>query len=130
MLRIDEMAPAVRSAIKQFDEDITSLEINLKTSNRPTVEWNTLMDRLEIAKDPLQRLWGIVVHLMSVQNSQELRDVHGLLQGEVVTIFTRFAQSETIFNAYHELRASSAWNSFNEAQKVIINSAAIDEYKV
>ncbi|KAF0697957.1 Aste57867_11387 [Aphanomyces stellatus] len=121
-LQVEEMAPAVRHAIAQLDRDLSTFEESLRTPGRK-LTWESVMDTLEVRADPLERLWGIVGHLMSVKNSPELRQVHADLQAEVVTIFTRFAQSEDIYHAYKELRASECWPSFDSAQKRIIEAS-------
>ncbi|KDO30882.1 hypothetical protein SPRG_04784 [Saprolegnia parasitica CBS 223.65] len=121
-LAVAEMAPALREAIKAFEADVSTIEATLRAKTQP-VEWQTIMDPLEIQGDALQRLWGIVGHLMSVQNSPALREVHAAMQTEVVTIFTRFSQSPEIFAAYKELRSSASWATFSEAQQRIIDSS-------
>ncbi|OQR88194.1 oligopeptidase A [Achlya hypogyna] len=121
-LQVTEMAPALRDAIQAFDKDIGLIETELRSKTR-SVNWQSIMDPLEVQGDALQRLWGIVGHLMSVKNSPALREVHAELQTEVVTIFTRFSQSPEIFAAYKELRESSSWASFSEAQQRIIESS-------
>ncbi|CAK4079540.1 unnamed protein product [Aphanomyces euteiches] len=119
-LQVAEMAPAVRYAIQQVDRDVRALESSI-SKQKPT--WESVMDKLEVTVDPLERLWGIVGHLMSVKNSPELRQVHADLQAEVVTIFTRLAQSQEIFTAYKALRESDLWDSFDNAQKRILEAS-------
>ncbi|OQR88184.1 oligopeptidase A [Achlya hypogyna] len=121
-LQVDEMAPAVRSAMKQLEADISALEEELRAPNA-AVSWTTILDRLEVQSDALDRLWGIVGHLMSVKNSPALREVHSSLQNEVVTILTRVAQSVEIFQALQELRDGQDWNSYSGAQQRIIESS-------
>ncbi|RHY27942.1 hypothetical protein DYB32_006414, partial [Aphanomyces invadans] len=123
-LRVDEMVPAVRQAIQHLDRDIQAVEASLRDTTC-TLSWENVMDKLEVSADPLERLWGIIGHLTSVKNSPELRAAHAELQAEVVTIFTRFAQSEDIFHAYNALKNDAAtWNSFDQAQQ----NAAADGY--
>ncbi|RHY41455.1 hypothetical protein DYB30_004645 [Aphanomyces astaci] len=122
-LRVDEMVPAVRHAIQELDRDIVAVETELRAPGR-TMSWENVMDKLEVSADPLERLWGIVGHLTSVKNSPELRAAHAELQAEVVTIFTRFAQSQDIFHAYKALRQDAAtWNSFDLAQQRILEAS-------
>ncbi|EQC34874.1 oligopeptidase A [Saprolegnia diclina VS20] len=121
-LAVAEMAPALREAIKTFETDVSAIEATLRAKTTP-IEWETIMDPLEIQGDALQRIWGIVGHLMSVQNSPALREVHAAMQIEVVTIFTRFSQSPEIFAAYKELRSSASWATFSDAQQRIIDSS-------
>ncbi|RHY81036.1 hypothetical protein DYB26_009562 [Aphanomyces astaci] len=122
-LRVDEMVPAVRHAIQELDRDIVAVETELRAPGR-TMSWENVMDKLEVSADPLERLWGIVGHLTSVKNSPELRAAHAELQAEVVTIFTRFAQSQDIFHAYKALRENAAtWSSFDLAQQRILEAS-------
>ncbi|ETV98044.1 hypothetical protein, variant [Aphanomyces invadans] len=122
-LRADEMVPAVRQAIQHLDRDIQAVEASLRDTTC-TLSWENVMDKLEVSADPLERLWGIIGHLTSVKNTPELRAAHAELQAEVVTIFTRFAQSEDIFHAYNALKNDAAtWNSFDQAQQRILEAS-------
>ncbi|OQR92694.1 oligopeptidase A [Thraustotheca clavata] len=121
-LRVEEVAPALRDAISTLDKDIGSIEGDLKAKTQD-LRWENVMNPLEIKSDPLQRLWGVVGHLLSVKNSSELREIHSELQSDVVKIFTKFAQSPEIFQAYKELKNSAEWNNYNDAQKRILEAA-------
>ncbi|OQR92688.1 oligopeptidase A [Thraustotheca clavata] len=120
-VQVNEMATAVRFAMEQLEKDISALEDELREPN-PIVTYESILDRLEVQSDALDRLWGIVGHLMSVKNSPELREVHSQLQKEVVTILTRVAQSLEIFQALKELREGQAWETYSGAQQRIIES--------
>ncbi|EQC34875.1 oligopeptidase A [Saprolegnia diclina VS20] len=121
-LTVDEMAPAVRTALAKLEADIAAFEDELREANAD-VRYETILDRLEVEADGLDRIWGIVGHLMSVKNSPALREVHSELQNQVVTVLTRVAQSVEIFQALKELREGKVWETYSGAQQRIIESS-------
>ncbi|TMW55867.1 hypothetical protein Poli38472_008515 [Pythium oligandrum] len=118
-LEIDQIPPAVKDAAADYTRDLRALEEQLKTA-LPSVKWGDVVNPLEVQSDPLERLWGVVGHLMSVRNSEELRQVHDELQQLVIQTFTETSQSKTLYDAYQAVRNSSEWESLSRAQKRVI----------
>ncbi|RLO02371.1 hypothetical protein DYB28_006084 [Aphanomyces astaci] len=104
-LRVSDIVPAVRAAIAEMALDVNAIEDDLSDPDAD-ISWATVMDRLEIIDDPVNRLWRIVIHLSSVADSPELRLAQSEVQAEVLTIQSRRAQSVPVFRAMQRLRAS------------------------
>ncbi|KAF0690228.1 Aste57867_18375 [Aphanomyces stellatus] len=121
-LRVQDIAPALRTAIDEMTLDLNSIEDDLD-SPESDMSWESLMDRLEIIDDPLTRLWNIVVHLTRVMHSPELRQTEAELQEEVLAIQSRRAQSAIIFHAMQSLQASDEWTSLTPEQQRILHNA-------
>ncbi|RHY15261.1 hypothetical protein DYB36_005316 [Aphanomyces astaci] len=104
-LRVSDIVPAVRAAIAEMTLDVNVIEDDLSDPDAD-ISWATVMDRLEIIDDPVNRLWRIAIHLSRVTDSPELRLAQSEVQAEVLTIQSRRAQSVPVFRAMQRLRAS------------------------
>ncbi|CAK4460972.1 unnamed protein product [Aphanomyces euteiches] len=99
-LRVSDIVPAIRTAIREYALDLNAIEDDLSFF-QDDITWESVMDRLEIIDDPLNRLWRIVVHLQGVSNSAELR--------EAKARFLAFASSEETWHPdvqYYQIRAT------------------------
>lgn len=116
-VQIADMEPAVRAAAADFTQELHALEATLGAPES-SVRWKDVVDPMELHSDPLGRLWGIVGHLMSVRNSEELRKVHDQLQPLVIQTITEASQSQQLYKAYQSVRESSEWASLSLDQQV------------
>lgn len=122
-LQIEHIAPAVREAAADYTRDLHALEQSLAAvvEKKQPVRWEDVVDPLELQSDPLARVWGVVGHLMSVRNSEELRKAHDALQQLVIETFTEAAQSKTLFDALQAVRSDSAqWEALSLAQQRVV----------
>ncbi|KAF0685949.1 hypothetical protein As57867_022161, partial [Aphanomyces stellatus] len=115
---VEDIVPAVRTAIAEMELDLTSVEDDVAASEDLT--WESVMDRLEIIDDPLSRLWHIVVHLESVANSAALRAAKATVQTEVIRMESRRAQSTLIFQALERLRGGPAFATYSPEQQRLV----------
>ncbi|DAZ99401.1 TPA: hypothetical protein N0F65_005303 [Lagenidium giganteum] len=118
-LRVSDIEPAVRDAAAAYTRDLHGLEQRLRDAPKP-LQWSDVFDPLETQSDPLERIWGIVNHLMSVRNSEGLRQVHERLQQLVIETFTEASQSQSLYEIYTSLRNSTEWESLSPAQQRVI----------
>ncbi|KAG1711574.1 hypothetical protein DVH05_008823 [Phytophthora capsici] len=118
-LQLDEIEPAVTNAAANYTRDLHDLEKKLRDVGK-NVQFQDVVDPLEVQGDALGRMWGIVGHLMSVRNSEELRAVHDKLQQLVIQTVTEASQSKTLYGAYLAIRESDEWNKLELAQQRII----------
>ncbi|MGZ3459848.1 MAG: M3 family metallopeptidase, partial [Archangium sp.] len=77
-LRPEHVEPAIRELLTRLNAGLDALERDVK----PT--WEGSVARLSAITEPLGLAWGTVSHLMSVQNSPELRQAHSAVEGDVV----------------------------------------------
>jgi oligopeptidase A len=114
----EHVVPAMRQVLDHANERIGWLEQNLE----PT--WAGLIHPLEQVNIPFEYSWGVVSHLMGVKNSDELRKAHDQVLADVVQFGLRVNQSPAIFKGLLDLRNGDAWQTFDEAQRRIV------EYKI
>uniref|UniRef100_M4BNK8 Uncharacterized protein n=1 Tax=Hyaloperonospora arabidopsidis (strain Emoy2) TaxID=559515 RepID=M4BNK8_HYAAE len=120
-LKLQEIEPAVKKAAANYTCALHELEKGLaKSIERKNVQFCHVVDPLEVLGDALGRLWGIVGHLMSVCNSDELRAVHDKLQELVIQTVTETSQSKTIYEAYVAVREGKEWNTLERAQQRVV----------
>ncbi|KAG3080313.1 Organellar oligopeptidase [Phytophthora idaei] len=118
-LQLAEIEPAVTNAAANYTRDLHELEKKLHDAGK-NVQFGDAVDPLEVQGDALGRMWGIVGHLMSVRNSEELRAVHDKLQQLVIKTVTEASQSKTLYDAYLAVRESDEWSKLELAQQRII----------
>lgn len=116
----EQVVPAFQELLTELDQQITNLEANIQ----PT--WSGLLEPLEKLTEPLNWSWGIVSHLMGVKNSPELRAAYETVQPQVVQFFNQLGQSQPVYHALQELRASDNWDTLEPAQQRIVEAAIRD----
>ncbi|KAG9409146.1 hypothetical protein AC1031_019409 [Aphanomyces cochlioides] len=118
-------APCLGHAITEYALDLNAIEDDLSFFE-DDLTWESVMDRLEIIDDPLDRLWRIVDHLQDVANSAELREAKAKIQAEVLAIQSRRLQSVEIFQAMQDLRDGSEWASLTSEQQRILERSILE----
>ena len=116
----EHVVPAITQLLTELEESLTQLEANVV----PT--WDGLVKPLEQIEERLSWSWGIVSHLMGVKNSPELRQAYETMQPEVVKFWNRLSQSQPLYNGFKAIKGSDVWNTLEESQQRIINSAIRD----
>ncbi len=110
----EHVQPAVRHVLTEANARLDELEPRLAPS------WAELVAPLEELDRPFEYAWSPVSHLLAVKNSPELRQAYDSVLADVVSFGLRFKQSEPIYRALKELRASDEWESLAEAQRRIV----------
>src|SRR5688572_14656760 len=106
-IRPEHVVPAMRQLLADLESDLKQLEDQLQ----PT--WAGLVEPFERIEDRLSRTWGVVGHLMGVQNSDALRQAQQAAQADVVQFLMRLGQSQAIYQGLKALQASPAWASLD-----------------
>ena len=119
-IRPDHVVPAMRQLLGELESELQQIESNLQ----PT--WDGLISPLERLEDRLSQAWGVVGHLMGVQNSDALRDAQQEIQGEVVQFSMRMGQSQVIYQGLKTLKSSPQWATLDPAQHRIVDAALRD----
>ncbi|MEI6428083.1 MAG: M3 family metallopeptidase [Pseudanabaena sp. ELA607] len=124
----EHVIPAITQIITELDQALTHLETNLAANPHPA--WGDVVDPLEKIAEGIGWSWGCVEHLLSVKNSQELRDAHKEVQPKVIEFYNRFSQSQNIYQAYKSLQnnaqGSAQWDNLDPAQQRIVTAAIRD----
>ncbi|RHY72506.1 hypothetical protein DYB38_009652 [Aphanomyces astaci] len=121
-LRPDDIAPALLTAMAEFASDLEAIEDDLACPDAE-ISWESVMDRLEIIDDPLERLWCIVLQLMKAVNMPELRAAHSELEDQVVRLQNKRAQSVVVYQAMTALRDGPTYVTLTTEQQVTIGRA-------
>ncbi|GAB4151691.1 MAG: M3 family metallopeptidase [Cyanobacteria bacterium J069] len=116
-IRPEHVVPAITELLAEATSALARLEADV------TPTWEGLIEPLEALTEPVFWAWGVVNHLMGVQNSPELREAQDTMQPEVVKFGMAVSQSKPLYEGYKAIRNSADWSRLNEAQQRIIDSS-------
>src|SRR5918996_2832264 len=119
-IRPEHVVPAVRWLLNELETELQQVEAHLQST------WPGLVEPLERLGDRLSRTWGIVGHLMGVQNSDALRQAYQEVQGEVVQFSLRLGQSPVIYQGLKALQSGETWHHLDAAQRRIVEALLRD----
>jgi len=112
--------PAVREAIRLGREELSTIE---KISD-PT--WQNFVLPLRKLSRRLDRVWGVVGHLMGVKNSEELRAAHAEAEPEIVQFRLELGQNQAIYRLWQKLQQKADTELVTPARKRIVESGLRD----
>ena len=113
-IRPEHIVPAVTQLLAEATTKLEAIERELS----PT--WAGTIGKLEALDSPFEYGWKPVGHLFGVMNSDLLRTAYEAVLPEVVQFGLRASQSEPIYRALKQLKASDEWSRLNEAQQRIV----------
>ncbi|NCO73678.1 MAG: M3 family metallopeptidase [Cyanobacteria bacterium] len=116
-IKANHIVPAIKQLLSELETELTTLENNFQ----PT--WQGLVIPLNHIEERLRWSWGIIGHLMGVKNSSELRIAYETVQPQLVEFSNSLSQSKPLYEGFIKIRDSQEWDSFESAQKRIIESA-------
>ncbi len=116
----DHVEPGIRALVAEVSAMLEGLEKTAEPS------WEGVVEPIERMHDRLSFGWGVVEHLMSVKNSEELRTAYESVEPEVVQLSMRIGQSPSIFRALVALRDGGRADSLDAAQKRILDKLIQD----
>jgi len=94
--------------IEKLNLDFKNIESTFTTyleSNK--ISWDNIMNPLSEINEELRWSWGVISHLNSVNNSEELRDVYSKFLPQVINLGNKFGQSKNIYNVLKKLRENN-----------------------
>jgi len=112
----EHVVPGVEARLAEVSERFDAIE----ASAAPT--WAGLMQPLEDLERPFEYCWGPVGHLMSVKNSDELRQAYMAVQPKVVQVALRMSQSKPVYEALVAMRDGEEWARLDLAQQRIVET--------
>jgi oligopeptidase A len=110
----------MRVLLEQLEIELQAIEAGLE----PT--WSGLIEPLESMSERFGFAWGLVGHLMGVQNGDALRKAFSEIQPEVIAFGLRQAQSRFIYDGLAALEASEDFAELAPAQKRIVEALLRD----
>lgn len=126
-LEIAHLEPVLTETLQSVRKTLNEVEQKIQSAldNGKDLKWNDIVDPVEKEKDLLDRVWGIVGHLMSVKNSQSLRNVHDQLLKPVTETYTMISQSRAVYDAFESISKGTLWKDMVNAQRVKLRSYSI-----
>ena len=109
-----DIGPAVDFLVKRCREILAQLE------SADSCSWDSLMEPMEQVDLLFEYGWSPVGHLLSVANSDELRDAHEAVLPAIVEFSLQIRQSEAIYGQLCRLRDSDEWSAYCDAQRRIV----------
>jgi oligopeptidase A len=109
-----QVVPAMTELLVTANAALTQLEANII----PT--WVGLVEPLDRLTERVFWSWGIVGHLMSVQDSPELRAAYEEIQPQLDLFTIRLGQSAEIYHGFQAIQSSPEFATFEPAQQRII----------
>jgi len=113
------VVPAAKALLEFAEQKLMEIEADLE----PT--WESIFGRLETIDIRFEQTWNPVGHLLSVKNSDELREAHEEMLAPMVAFSLRMSQSEPIYNAMKALRDSDDYDTLDPAQQRILDKAIL-----
>jgi len=95
-------------------------EILKQVEGSTVASWSALMEPMEEVDQLFEYGWSPVGHLLSVANSDPLREAHDAAMPKIVEFSLQLRQSEAIYKKLVALRDSEQWSGFSSAQQRII----------
>ncbi len=112
--------PAVTELLDRLESELDQVEACAQPS------WEGVVEPIERIGDGIERVWGVVGHLMGVKNSDELREAHQSMQPAVVGFATRLGQSRPIYDALKKLQKGQDWETINSVQQRVVENLLRD----
>jgi oligopeptidase A len=116
-IKADDIVPDITFLLQELEQKLSELEAKV------TPTWEGLVTPLNEIEEKLRWSWGIIGHLMGVQNSPELRQAYETVQPDLVQFSNKLSQSKAIYQAFKELRHGENWDQLESAQQRIVESA-------
>jgi len=112
----EHVVPGIEARLSQIEAGFEKIESEAKPS------WEGLLKPLEDLYRAYEYSWGPVSHLMSVKNSDELRQAYMAVQPKVVQLGLKMSQSRPIYDALVALQESRDWSKLELAQQRIVEA--------
>jgi oligopeptidase A len=120
LVRSEQVEPSIRSLLADLRSELEGLEAEV------TPTWEGLVEPIERLVDRLAYSWGIVRHLMGVQNSEALRAAHDAVQSEVVRFEVELGQSAPLYAGLEALRAGPSWAELDAGQRRVVETLLLE----
>ena len=115
-----EVEPGIDYIIDKLETDFTNLEKDIEKTDNINLLYKLAIDNLTLIEYPLSYGWGLVSHLHSVKNNDDLRNVYEKMQPKIIQITTKISQSKILYNALLKLKNS---NKLNKVQQRIVDAS-------
>lgn len=110
---------------QQFKEEITAAVNGVSDAialvkKVESPRWDTVILPLETASERLDRVWHLLDHVNSVQNTPDIRDVHDDLLPLVTNLHSELFQDVELYDCIMKVKNSPAFSSLNKGKQAVI----------
>ena len=120
---VDEIEETIKQLLASNREEIEGIVD--RAGDDPT--WDAFVAPLEEIDDRLTKAWGPIAHLNAVVNTEALRAAHDGCLVALTQYSTELGQSQSLYDAYKNLRSSRAYNDkLSAPQKKVVDNALLD----
>ena len=124
--RFDLIQPDhVASSIRQLLDENRALVARL-TDAQLDATWDGFVQTMIDAHERLERAWGVVGHLHSVNDIPAWREAYNALLPEVSSYYAELGQNLTLFSKYKALASSAEYAALSPTRKRIIDNELRD----
>ena len=102
----DEIETDLTNILSNLKKNFHELEARIQGESDINNLYNLAIEEMERIEYPLEYGWGIVTHLHSVKNNDELRKVYQKMQPEVIKLSSKISQSDILYGAIKKLSES------------------------
>jgi len=115
------VTPAMEQLLQSGRELVERLAASQES---PT--WDNFARPLEDMEEQISRAWSQVSHMNAVVNSPELREAYNENLPKLTAFYADLSQDERLYAKFRALRASTAYELLNKAQRKIIENELRD----
>ena len=119
-VRAEHVLPAVKERIANAQAALETV-----TNEATPATWQDVIEPLERATILLSRTWGVVSHLQSVIDSEELRKVYNEALPLITNFWIQLSQS-SLSKKYQAIRQSPAFAQLSATHRRIIDQELLD----
>ncbi len=116
-IKPEHFAPAIDELIKSFKNTLNSVS----KVTKPV--WTNTIQRLDEEGARLGFAKNVISHLNAVNNIDELRNAYEVILPKLSDFYTDLSQNKELYDLFQNLRNSTEFNSYNDAQKTSIDNA-------
>ncbi len=121
-VKVEHVKEAVELAIEQCKKTIISC--TEKYMENPT--WDNVLAPIEEVDDKFSKIWSVVSHLNSVNNTKEFREAHDSCLPLIAQYSTWAGQYKPLFDVLTKIRKSDAYQLLTKAQRKSIEKNLLD----
>lgn len=114
-LTIEQLKQNINQELLETDKLIKEIEQETNST------WLSVMKPLQNQLYSLNQVWGIVGHLQSVKDSQELRDLHDEFLPKITELYVNLGQNQNLYRHIQYINDNELSILNGEQQKVIAN---------
>ena len=115
-----EIEPGIKLILDNLQEKFVELEEKIESEKDINKLYNLAVEETERLEYPLSFGWGMISHLNSVKNNDQLRESYNKMQPEVIKLSNKLSQSKVLYDALDKLNKS---NILDDVKKRIVESS-------